>query len=52
MNGEVEQVARVECQDCPFSEVVQPADGNFRGDIVVEHGCETGQNSRVKYPEA
>lgn len=51
MNGKVERVARVDCQDCLFSEVVYPADRALPADIVVEHGRETGHTSRVKYPD-
>lgn len=51
MNGEVKRVARDVCQNCQFSEVVQPDEGNLPADIVVKHGRETGHNSRVEYPE-
>lgn len=50
MRGKVKRAARVVCQDGPFSEVVHPDEEKLPADIVVEHGRETGHNSRVEYP--
>lgn len=51
MNGKIERVAQVVCQDCPFSKVVHPADRELPANIVVKHGRKTGHTSRVKYPD-
>lgn len=51
MYGNVEGRARVECQDCPYSEVVEESDDALTGEVLVEHGRKRGHRLRVVYPE-
>lgn len=39
--------ARVECQECQFSETVRAGDGRVPADIVIEHGRESGHKLSV-----
>lgn len=39
--------ALIDCQECGFSETVQPEDGSLPADVVVEHGRETGHKLSV-----
>lgn len=43
--------AQVECQDCPYTHVVEEDSGVLPGEIVIRHGRETGHKLYVKYLE-
>lgn len=43
-----EKPTRVECQECQFSEVVEPGDDRVPADIVIEHGKKRGHKLSVK----
>ena len=42
-----EKQVRVECTECPFSEVVEK-DGDKPATVIVEHGRETGHKLRTE----
>lgn len=48
MELNVEETIRVECQECLYSEVVEPDDELSPGEAVIEHGRETGHKLHVE----
>lgn len=51
MELNVEETIRVACQECPYSEVVEPDDELSPGETVIEHGRETGHKLHVEPPD-
>ena len=39
---------KVECKECRFSRVVGPDDDRLPGEVVIEHGDETGHRLDVE----
>ena len=48
MDGYVWYRTRVDCKDCPFSEELEADDERLPGEVVIEHGRETGHILRVE----
>lgn len=48
MELKVKESILVECQECLYSEVVEPDDELTPGEAVIEHGRETGHKLRVE----
>lgn len=51
MHRKVECTARVECQDCEYTKIVEENDDALPGEVLVEHGRKRGHKLRVVYPE-
>lgn len=43
--------ARFECEDCPFSTIINDDDDRLPADVVREHGQEMGHKLSVKFPD-
>lgn len=41
----------MECKDCPFSEELEADDRRLPGEVVIQHGRETGHKLRVEFPD-
>lgn len=42
---------KVECTECPFSEIIDGSDEELPANAVIEHGKETGHTLRVEAQE-
>lgn len=43
--------ALIECEECPYSEVVMDEDDRLPADVVREHGEESGHKLSVEFPD-
>lgn len=51
MTGDGGRRVRVECQECPYTRIVEEDSELLPGEIVIRHGKETGHKLRVEYLE-